>query len=203
MKSRITHIVIIVVLIVVLSIVAIFIKDLFSKNDLQKLATTQEIANTLVNVPDAPQVGVKPEESNEDIITVKKGAIAVIDIPSVGIRAQVVEGTDDESLKNYIGKFDGCAYPGEYGNFSAAAHNNIYTEIFRNLHKVQIGSQVRVITRTKEFIYKITSVEKIEPTRIDVLNENSSVQEITLITCSDMAKSRICVKGTLVSANDI
>ena len=199
MKSKITHVVIIVVAIVILSIIAIFIKDLSSKNELQKLETTEEIANTLVDIPNTAQGELKPEE----VITVKNGAIAVIDIPSVGIRGQVVEGTDDETLKNYIGKFEGCAYPGEYGNFSAAAHNNIYTEIFRDLHKVKVGEEIRVITKEKEHIYKVTSIEKIAPTRIDVLNENKSIKEITLITCSDMSRTRICVKGTLVSSNDI
>lgn len=199
MKSKITHVVIIVVAIVILSIIAIFIKDLLSKNELQKLETTEEIANTLVDIPNTAQGELKPEE----VITVKNGAIAVIDIPSVGIRGQVVEGTDDETLKNYIGKFEGCAYPGEYGNFSAAAHNNIYTEIFRDLHKVKVGEEIRVITKEKEHIYKVTSIEKIAPTRIDVLNENKSIKEITLITCSDMSRTRICVKGTLVSSNDI
>lgn len=199
MKSKIMHVVIIVVAIVILSIIVIFIKDLLSKNELQKLETTEEIANTLVDIPNTAQGELKPEE----IITVKNGAIAVIDIPSVGIRGQVVEGTDDETLKNYIGKFEGCAYPGEYGNFSAAAHNNIYTEIFRDLHKVKVGEEIRVITKEKEHIYKVTSIEKIAPTRIDVLNENKSIKEITLITCSDMSRTRICVKGTLVSSNDI
>lgn len=199
MKSKIMHVVIIVVAIVILSIIVIFIKDLLSKNELQKLETTEEIANTLVDIPNTAQGELKPEE----IITVKNCAIAVIDIPSVGIRGQVVEGTDDETLKNYIGKFEGCAYPGEYGNFSVAAHNNIYTEIFRDLHKVKVGEEIRVITKEKEHIYKVTSIEKIAPTRIDVLNENKSIKEITLITCSDMSRTRICVKGTLVSSNDI
>lgn len=199
MKSKITHVVIVIVIIAIVSIIAIFIKDLLSKNELQKLKTTEEIANTLVSIPDSAQGELKPEE----VITVKNGAIAVIDIPSVGIRGQVVIGTDDETLKNYIGKFEGCAYPGEYGNFSAAAHNNIYTEIFRDLYKVKVGEEIRVITREKEHIYRVNSIEKIAPTRIDVLNENKSIKEITLITCSDMSRTRICVKGTLVSSNDI
>ena len=199
MKSKITHVIIIIVAIVVISAIAIFIKEMLSKTELQKLKTTEEIANTLVDIPDPAQGELKPE----DIITVKNGAIAVIDIPSQGIRGQVVEGTDDETLKNYIGKFEGCAYPGEYGNFSVAAHNNIYTEIFRNLYKVKVGDEVRVITRQQEHIYRVNSIEKIAPTRIDVLNEDKSKQEITLITCSDMSRTRICVKGTLISSNDI
>ena len=141
--------------------------------------------------------------NNKEKISLQKGAIAVIDIPSVGIRGQVVEGTSDAVLKTYIGKFVDSAGPGESGNFCVAAHNNIYTEIFRNLYKVEVNSEVRVITKEKEYVYKVKSVNKIQPTQIEVLEADPKLHEITLITCSDMSRTRIVVKGDLVSQKEI
>ena len=199
-KSRITEIVILILIIVIASIIAINVKDALNKSELEKLSEASDIAKTLdesINVENAEQL---PEEEK---ISLAKGSVAVIDIPSVGIRGQVVEGTSDAVLKNYIGKFIGSADPGQSGNFCVAAHNNIYTEIFRNLYKLEVNSEVRVITKEKEYIYLVKSVNKIQPTQIEVLNENPNLHEITLITCADMAKTRIVVKGDLVSEKEI
>ena len=135
-------------------------------------------------------------------LRVTGNAIAVLDIPEYSIRGQIVEGTDDETLKNYIGKFIGSADPGQIGNFSLAAHNNIYTELFRNLHKVQIGDKIRIVTKTNEYIYTVTSTETVDPTRTDVL-KGGTKREITLITCTQAATKRIVVKGELTSEREL
>ena len=129
--------------------------------------------------------------------TVTGNSIAVLQIPSQGIKGIVKEGTDNQTLKNYIGMFKGAAMPGQVGNFSVAAHNNIYTEIFRNLNKVNIGDEVKVTTKTATYVYKITSKQTVTPTSIEVIN-NSDKREITLITCNYNASARIVLKGELV-----
>lgn len=208
MKKRIIHILILIVFIALVSYAIITIKDKLNETELDKMDDVSDIASTLVDI-NTDDTSTADNGNNpiivetEEQITVNQGAIAVIDIPSVGIRGQVVEGTDDNTLKNYIGKFKGCAYPGEYGNFSVAAHNNIYTEIFRDLYKVKPNDEVRVITTKYEYIYKVSSVEKIAPTQIEVLNADLTKKEITLITCADMSRTRIVVKGELVSQTEI
>lgn len=203
-KSKFLEIVILIGFIAVMSFAIINIKNLVQKDPSADFTDAKDIANTLENQSEEPTDSNTGDAGTaEEPITVKSGAIAVIDIPSVGIRGQVKEGTDDGTLKNYIGKFKGCAGPGENGNFSVAAHNNIYTEIFRNLYKLKANDEIRVITKTHEYIYQVTSVNKIEPTQIDVLTSNPNIKEMTLITCSDMAKSRIAVKAELKTQNAI
>ena len=199
-KSIISELIIVIVMIIVFSFIAINVKEAMTKTELEKLDNVTDIASTLENTLTVEGIEALPEEEK---ISLEKGAIAVIDIPSVNIRGQVVEGTSDAVLKNYIGKFKDCAGPGQNGNFCVAAHNNIHTEIFRELHKVQENSEVRVITKDKEYVYKVKSISKIQPTQIEVLNSNPNLKEITLITCADMAQSRIVVKGDLVSEKDI
>lgn len=199
-KSIISDIIILIVIIVIVSIIAINVKDKLNQTELEKLDNVTDIAGTLDDAVVVEGVESLPEEEK---ISLEKGAIAVIDIPSVGVRGQVVEGISDAVLKTYIGKFKESANPGQKGNFCVAAHNNIHTEIFRNLHKVQPNSEVRVITKDKEYVYRVKSINKIQPTQIEVLEANANLKEITLVTCADMAKTRIVVKGDLVSEKEI
>lgn len=199
-KSIITEIIILILVIVIISVIAINVKEALTKTELEKLDNVTDIAGTL---DDAIVIDDKEALGEEEKISLEKGAIAVIDIPSVGVRGQVVEGTSDAVLKTYIGKFKESAAPGQSGNFCVAAHNNIHTELFRDLHKVKQNEEIRVITRDKEYIYLVKSVNKIAPTQIEVLESNPNLHEITLITCTDMAKNRIVVKGDLISTKDI
>lgn len=209
MKSKITEIILLILFIVVVSFIVINIKDMLSKDELSDLVEASDIAETIdTKVEDLgkeqkTEVVVDENQIIQEPIVVSDGIFAVIDIPSVGVRGKVVEGTDDETLKNYIGMFKGCNLPGEYGNFCVAAHNNIYTEIFRDLHKVSIGEKVRVITKDYEYIYMVKSVNRILPTQTEVLEADYNKKEITLITCTDMGTARICVKGDLISQNVI
>lgn len=194
-EARAKEIVILIVFIAVASFAIIQVKNLLNQEKVKSL--TEQIS-----------VGSSSKDNifailKEDVpLKVTGNAIAVLDIPTYGIRGQIVEGTDDETLKNYIGKFIGCAEAGQIGNFSLAAHNNIYTELFRNLHKVQIGDKVRIVTKTHEYVYTVTSTETVDPSRTDVLDA-SGKREITLITCTQAATKRIVVKGELISEREL
>ncbi len=197
-KARAKEVAILVVFIAVTSFAIIEVKNLLNQEKIKAL--TEQIS-----VSGGTQEGgiLASLANNENTpLRVTGNAIAVLDIPAYSIRGQIAEGTDDETLKNYIGKFEGCADAGQIGNFCLAAHNNIYTELFRNLHKVQVGDKVRIVTRTHEYIYTVTSTEVVDPSRTDVLNGGSK-REITLITCTQAATKRIVVKGELTSEREL
>ena len=197
-ETRAKAIVILIIFIAVTSFAIIEVKNLLNQEKIKSLTEQIKINtsggdsqknNIIANLASTP-------------LRVTGNAIAVLDIPDYSIRGQIVEGTDDETLKNYIGKFVGSADPGQIGNFSLAAHNNIYTELFRNLHKVQVGDKVRVVTKTHEYIYTVTSTQTVDPTRTDVL-KGGTKREITMITCTQAATKRIVVKGELTSEREL
>ena len=196
MKIKKKEIIILVLFIIVVSVGAIFIKNVIRDKKQEK-----EI-EALINVEFKGEAGSKDvasgsNETSDEDVKVTGNSIAVLQIPSQGIKGVVKEGTDNQTLKNYIGMFKGAAMPGQVGNFSVAAHNNIYTEIFRNLNKVNIGDEVNVTTKTSTYTYKITSKQTVSPTSIEVIN-NSDKREITLITCNYNASARIVLKGELI-----
>lgn len=196
MKIKKKEIIILVLFIIVVSAGAIFIKNVIRDKKQEK-----EI-EALINVEFKGEAGSNDvasgsNETSDEDVKVTGNSIAVLQIPSQGIKGVVKEGTDNQTLKNYIGMFKGAAMPGQVGNFSVAAHNNIYTEIFRNLNKVNIGDEVKVTTKTSTYTYKITSKQAVSPTSIEVIN-NSDKREITLITCNYNASARIVLKGELI-----
>lgn len=196
-QARFKEVIILIIFIAVTSFAIIEVKDLLNQEKVKSLTEELQLNGGSTNN------NIIAKLKGEDIpLRVTGNAIAVLDIPAYSIRGQIVEGTDDETLKNYVGKFIGSADPGQIGNFSLAAHNNIYTELFRNLHKVQIGDKVRIVTKTHEYIYTVTSTQTVNPTRTDVL-EGSNKREITLITCTQAATKRIVVKGELTSEREL
>lgn len=197
-KARAKELVILVLFIAVTSFAIIEVKNLLNKENIKSL--TEQI-NFSGSSEDNNILATLTGGENTPL-RVTGNAVAVLDIPSQSIRGQIVVGTDDETLKNYIGKFVGSAEPGQIGNFSVAAHNNIYTEIFRDLHKVQIGDKVRIVTKTHEYIYTVTSTETVDPSRTDVL-KGGTKREITMITCTQAATKRIVVKGELTSEREL
>lgn len=198
-EARAKELIILVIFIAVTSFAIIEVKNLLNQ---EKVKNLTEGLNFTTSGNDDKGNGLLANLAENTPLRVTGNAVAVLDIPTYSIRGQIVEGTDDDTLKNYIGKFIGSADAGEIGNFALAAHNNIYTELFRNLHKVQIGDKVRIVTKTHEYIYTVTSTETVEPTRTDVL-KGGTKREITLITCTQAATKRIVVKGELTSEREL
>ena len=193
---KIKEIVILVLFIAITSFAIIEVKNLLNQEKIKNL--TEQIKTSTTG----SDGNILASFAGKEPIRVTGNAIAVLDIPAYGIRGQIVEGTDDETLKNYIGKFEGSAEPGQIGNFALAAHNNIYTEIFRNLHKVQVGDRIVIVTKTHEYIYSVTSTTVVDPSQTEVLDW-SNKREITCITCTSAATRRVVVKGELVSEREL
>ncbi len=211
-KVKPLEIVIVVVAIIVISTSIILIKNHVKQEEINNLSIADKTnvvdGDTVIQVNNtdlqemeinSSNNGEKTDKDNQMVkIVIKKGSTAVLQIPSLGIIAQVTEGSDAGTLKNYVGVVEGSARPGQVGNYSLAAHNNIDTEIFRNLHKIEIGALVNVYTQSKMYTYKINEKYNVKPTDTGVL-KSSDKKEITLITCNYNASERIIVKGTLVS----
>ena len=222
-KVSIIEIIIVIVAIIVISFVSIMIKNYIKDKQLieQNLAENNVIeeGDSVISIANEENVGanlpnsgnaensspnnVNKEEqttsSNKTKIVIKNGSTAVVEIPVIGVLAQVTEGTDSDILKNYVGVVEGSARPGQTVNYSIAAHNNIDTEIFRNLHKLNEGDIVNIYTQSKKYTYKVTEKFTVKPTQIEVLQQPKDKKEITLITCNYNATARIIVKGILQS----
>jgi sortase A len=96
--------------------------------------------------------------------------------------APVVQGDGWEQLKKGVGQHLATADPGDSGNMVFSAHNDIFGELFRDLDQLKPGDEIRVTTATREYVYRVTGTEIVEPTDVHVM-EATARPTLTLISC--------------------
>lgn len=169
---------IIILAIAILSFVLIRIK-LNSKPEESIIDTnTMSIGNTQDN-----------NEQNEE------GVIAYLSIPSINLEnAPIKEGTDMNTLNQYLGHFTDSAYL--EGNVAIAGHNRGYEKnYFENLDKVKEGDEITYQTKFQTKKYKVSEIKQIKDRDVYVI-ENTPENKITLITCvKNKGNLRLCVVG--------
>ena len=133
---------------------------------------------------------------NNNSATKKQEVIGILKISSINLKAPIENG--EENLNYVVAKYKNSPNFGENGNTILAAHNNMKGSIFRNLYKVKIGDTVEVQKDNELFKYKITQREIVEPNDPNLLTQDLSKKEITLITCTNRAKQRLILKGELI-----
>ena len=140
-------------------------------------------------------------ERQEVITEVNPGdEIGIIEIKSVNLKNVIVESTDKKYLNHHVCHFENSAMPGEDGNFALAGHSSTYyyNQVFNELHKVKIGDEIIIKRINDEFTYTITETIVVESDEIEVLDQDMTKKEITLVTCTNGGKQRFIVKGEVL-----
>ena len=140
-------------------------------------------------------------ERQEVITEVNPGdEIGIIEIKSVNLKNVIVESTDKKYLNHHVCHFENSAMPGEDGNLALAGHSSTYyyNQVFNELHKVKIGDKIIIKTINDEFTYTITETIVVESDEIEVLDQDMTKKEITLVTCTNGGKQRFIVKGEVL-----
>lgn len=140
----------------------------------------------------------KPTSSEEIAEVPDIKPIALIEIPKIGLRVAVADGTTADIIKYAVGHFKGTAMPGEVGNCALIGHRNFTTgEFFLKIDKLNPGDLIKITTYNNSYTYKVTGQEVVAPTGTQVL-EPTNEATITLVTCTKGGKNRLVVKGDLV-----
>jgi sortase A len=130
-------------------------------------------------------------------------SIGRIEIPRLGIRAMVAEGTDAPTLELAVGHIPETAAPGSPGNCGLAGHRDTF---FRRLEGVREGDRVHFSTAEKTHTYEVEWSQVVEPDRVDTLDP-TPVPSLTLVTCYPFtyvgrAPKRFVVRARQVDAAD-
>ena len=138
-----------------------------------------------------------PEPTPAPVVqTVPKYTDFHLEIPSLNINAPIiadVDGNDKDAyfkaLEGGVAHFQGTAKPGEGSNIFIFGHSSYYwwaagdyKEIFKNLEDVKEGDEIDVWYQEKEYKYKVSKTEVVDPTDVDVLKPTPS-EQLTLMTC--------------------
>lgn len=139
--------------------------------------------------------------TQEPAVTEEKMAASVagyqvlgkIIIKDLNVEQYILNSTDEEALKNGVGKLYGATL-NNYGNFCIAGHN--YENVFKDLAEMEVGDEFIIIDKNlEETTYEIKEIYTAEPDDLKCLMQNEDKIEMTLITCENGATTRLIVKA--------
>ena len=107
------------------------------------------------------------------------GVLGRIEIPRLGIRAIVAEGSDPGTLGRAVGHVTSTARPGSAGNCTLAGHRDTF---FRGLGGIRVADVIRIVAPPRIYEYRVEWTAVVEPTRVDVLDPTVR-PSLTLVTC--------------------
>ncbi|NDL60687.1 class E sortase [Phytoactinopolyspora mesophila] len=92
-------------------------------------------------------------------------AYGVIRIPRFGEDWEwvMVQGVEDEDLKNGPGHYPNSANPGELGNFAVAAHRSGHGEPFAKFPELHVGDIIEVVMADGTYVYEIDDAPNGDP----------------------------------------
>lgn len=127
-----------------------------------------KVSNSLNNQTNSPESQQETEEW-------------YIEIPIINLKANIKEGTEKETLDDYVGHFEETQK--ENGNIGLAAHNRGYkNNYFENIKKLKEDDSIFYNYKGKIKEYKVEKISIIKDTDWNCL-ENTEKNIITLITC--------------------
>jgi LPXTG-site transpeptidase (sortase) family protein len=140
-----------------------------------------KVSNSLNNQTNSPESQQETEEW-------------YIEIPIINLKANIKEGTEKETLDDYVGHFEETQK--ENGNIGLAAHNRGYkNNYFENIKKLKEDDSIFYNYKGKIKEYKVEKISIIKDTDWNCL-ENTEKNVITLITCvENQPEYRRCIQG--------
>lgn len=155
------------------------------------------------------EIKQETEEKSQDIETQEESPVdkylkgkeisGIIEIPKLGVKAAILEGTDDRALKYTVGHYPQTANPGEKGNCVLLGHRNyVYGHFFRRIDELKAGDQVVIKKDTDTYTYIVTESFVVSPEEVWVLDTTEDAI-LTMITCTPMVTytDRLIVRGII------
>lgn len=199
MSRRVRYISISMIVLLIIAIgsyfIAIRIDAKLQENKLvNQYLKNQEAYRTLSVKPNANDAS----DGNSDLAETNE-LVGVLRIPSIGVKAPVVEGSTPNNLKYAVAHFSNSATPGQAGNTAFAANDRFSLSIFKNLENIEMGSMIDLSYKGKNYQYKVCAKEK-ESNSTSFLTAIKQTKQsiITLIEYSDGIKQILQVQANLV-----
>lgn len=127
--------------------------------------------------------------------------IGGIAIPELKINLPIFKGLGNTELSYGAGTMKEHQVMGE-ANYALASHHifgmtGSSEMLFSPLDHAKNGMKIYLTDKEHIYTYTISSVEIVDPTAVYVIDDREGIDEITLVTCTDLeATQRTIVKGT-------
>ena len=97
-------------------------------------------------------------------------AIGRIEIPAIGVKDYVVEGTDLDNLRKGPGHYPDTPLPGDRGTVAIAGHRTTYGAPFRSIDDLHRGQEIAVDMPYGRYVYRVERTKIVEPTDLSVID---------------------------------
>ena len=191
-----------------------------SQDILESMETTQETDDTTIQMKDNVLVvsldsldGEMQEiqqEQNRNISNQSKAisgryvdangnrysAVAVVNIPCIGVNYPVLAETTEALLKVSPCKFWGPD-PNEVGNFCIVGHNYRNKKFFSKVINLVVGDKIELTDLSgRTLTYKVYDKYTVDPEDVKCTSQlTNGKKEVTLITCTNDSKQRVVIKS--------
>ena len=147
-------------------------------------STTSTTTTTTTTPPPPTTVALPVPEPPpaEDGTTEPKVQLGSIEIPKIGLAADMWEGIRLSTLNNGPGHWPGTAMPGEVGNVVIAGHRVSHHADFRHVNDLVAGDEVIMTTPAGRFVYTVVSTEIVKPDALWVVDQTPKATA-TLFAC--------------------
>lgn len=166
----------------------------FQNEQIKNEDLTNEKEDFLTNYEQNVDFSSIIEEENSIVTNENNSEEWRLVIPTIGLDAEIAEGTTKEVMNEYIGHFEDTSKIN--GNVGLAAHNRGYqVNYFQNLKQLVEGDEIFYYYEgiERKYIVKIHTI--IKDTDWSYL-ENTNDNVITLITCvEDEPEYRRCIQA--------
>ncbi|MDY0404820.1 class D sortase [Virgibacillus sp. 179-BFC.A HS] len=110
----------------------------------------------------------------------KGQAIGILQIPGIDKELPIVEGTDEEALKQGVGHYTGSVYPGQKNQILLSGHRDT---VFTGLDKLKHGDKLTVKMQHGSFTYAIVDTKIVDENDQTIIRSTAPNEVLTLSTC--------------------
>jgi sortase A len=144
--------------------------------------TSSTTSTTIAEPPTSVALPIPEPPPAEDGTTEPRVQVGSIEIPKIGLTADMWEGIRLSTLNNGPGHWPGTAMPGQVGNAVIAGHRVSHHADFRHLDDLVAGDDVIMTTPSGRFVYKVISSEIVKPDALWVVDQTPEATA-TLFAC--------------------
>ena len=127
--------------------------------------------------------------------------IGRIEIPKIGAKYVVVQGTDLTTLRKGPGHYPGTRFPGERGTVAIAGHRTTYGAPFRTINELERGDHIVLAMPYGTFTYAVEKTQVVRPDATYITHRVPGRDRLVLSACHPLysASHRIVAFARLIS----
>ena len=116
---------------------------------------------------------------------IEDNRIGFVSVPAIKAELPIYLGANQDNLSKGATHLTETSYPigGPNTNAVIAAHRGVTVEMFRNIHKIQVGDQIIITNFREQLVYQAVEIRIIHPNEIDHIKIQDGRDLITLLSC--------------------